>query len=350
MPATRSSATRYQRGVKLLIRDVRPVEYDAVSDLLADTYGGEGLVGAAYLPAVHDTAARAKEPGTDVLVAVSSQTETSAPATARRVLGTATLALPGARHNSGSTSGEATLRMLAVHRTARKRGIGTALVAECVARARLAGASSLGLDTSDMMSDAHRLYARLGFRRVPERDAPARSGGILRAYQVELQPWPTIRPARPEEHRAAGELTVEAYVDAGLIGAGDAYAAHLEDAERRAAEAELLVAVDATHHLLGTVTYCPTGSAYGEIARSDEGEFRMLAVARHARRSGIGEALVRSCLRLGRAEGKTGLALSTATAMRSAHRLYERLGFTREPARDWTPVPGVDLIAYAREI
>jgi ribosomal protein S18 acetylase RimI-like enzyme len=331
--------------VNPLIRDVRPIEYDAVSDLLADTYGGEGLVGPAYLPAVDDTAARAKEPGTDVLVAVSTATGDS-----DGVLGTATLALPGTRLNSGSTSGEATLRMLAVHRSARKLGVGTALVAECVARARLAGATKLGLDTTDTMTDAHRLYARLGFLRRPERDAAARSGGMLRAYLRELRPWPVIRPARPDEHLAAGELTLGAYVDAGLIGADDAYAVHLKDAERRAAEAALLVAVDAEQCLLGTVTYCPTGSAYGEIASADEGEFRMLAVARHARGAGIGEALVRSCLRIGRDEGKAGLALSTATGMTSAHRLYERLGFARDPDRDWTPVPGIDLMAYAREI
>jgi ribosomal protein S18 acetylase RimI-like enzyme len=33
--------------------------------------------------------------------------------------------------------------------------------------------------------------------------------------------------------------------------------------------------------------------------------------------------------------------------MHAAHRLYERLGFTRVPERDWSPVPGVQLVAYA---
>jgi hypothetical protein len=32
--------------------------------------------------------------------------------------------------------------------------------------------------------------------------------------------------------------------------------------------------------------------------------------------------------------------------MRAAHRIYERLGFRRAPDRDWSPVPGVDLIAF----
>jgi hypothetical protein len=33
--------------------------------------------------------------------------------------------------------------------------------------------------------------------------------------------------------------------------------------------------------------------------------------------------------------------------MRAAHRAYERLGFRRAPERDWSPVPGIDLYAFA---
>jgi hypothetical protein len=32
--------------------------------------------------------------------------------------------------------------------------------------------------------------------------------------------------------------------------------------------------------------------------------------------------------------------------MTAAHRLYERLGFARAPARDWSPVPEVQLRVY----
>ncbi len=32
--------------------------------------------------------------------------------------------------------------------------------------------------------------------------------------------------------------------------------------------------------------------------------------------------------------------------MAAAHRLYERLGFTRVPERDWKPREDVQLIAY----
>jgi hypothetical protein len=42
--------------------------------------------------------------------------------------------------------------------------------------------------------------------------------------------------------------------------------------------------------------------------------------------------------------------LSSARDMTTAHRLYERLGFTRAPARDWSPVEGVELAVYELEL
>jgi hypothetical protein len=35
--------------------------------------------------------------------------------------------------------------------------------------------------------------------------------------------------------------------------------------------------------------------------------------------------------------------------MAAAHRLYGRLGFVRLPERDFRPLPGVDLLAFAVE-
>jgi hypothetical protein len=32
--------------------------------------------------------------------------------------------------------------------------------------------------------------------------------------------------------------------------------------------------------------------------------------------------------------------------MSGAHRLYERLGFVRDEAMDWEPVPGINLLGY----
>ncbi|HEX6328152.1 MAG TPA: GNAT family N-acetyltransferase [Jiangellaceae bacterium] len=154
----------------------------------------------------------------------------------------------------------------------------------------------------------------------------------------------TIRPARPDEYAAAGAVTVAAYRAAGM--ARGEYVTQLRDAATRADEAELLVAVDPDGVVLGSVTFCPAGSSWREVAREDEGEFRMLAVDPRAQGHGVGRALVEACLDRTRELGLRGLALSTPHSNGRAHRLYEQLGFHRDPDRDWAPIPDVELIVY----
>lgn len=155
---------------------------------------------------------------------------------------------------------------------------------------------------------------------------------------------------RPQVHELAeaGSVTVAAYRAGGMALGG--YVDQLQDTHRRHREAELLVAVDPDGRVLGTVTFCPAGSSWREIARSDEAEFRMLAVDPAAQRQGVGRALVEACLGRARSQGFRGIVLSTPLRNAGAHRLYEQLGFVRDPDRDWTPVPGVDLVAYARPL
>ncbi len=156
-----------------------------------------------------------------------------------------------------------------------------------------------------------------------------------------------IRQALPEEYDAVGELTVAAYSQDGFV-RGE-YAMTLRAAADRAAKAELWVAADESG-LLGTVTYCPPGSVYREIGLDHEGEFRMLGVAGRARGLGIGTALTSHCIERTRELGLPRIVLSSAVAMTAAHRIYERLGFTRLPERDWAPIPGLDLYAFSLDL
>lgn len=157
-----------------------------------------------------------------------------------------------------------------------------------------------------------------------------------------------LRRAQPEEFAAVGELTLAAYVADGFLDNDDDYAAELRAAAHRAAEAELIVAVDPTsHELLGTVTFCLSGSHYAEISRAGEAEFRMLAVSPAARGRGIGHALARWCVERAREQGCTAVVLSSLDRMHTAHRLYERMGFRRLPERDWFPTPEIALVGYA---
>ena len=156
-----------------------------------------------------------------------------------------------------------------------------------------------------------------------------------------------IRLAVPAEYDAVGDLTVEAYSHDGFV-RGD-YAMTLRAAADRAARAELWVAADPSG-LLGTVTYCPVGSVYREIGLDDEGEFRMLGVAGRARGLGVGTALTERCIERTREFGHRRIVMSSAAYMTTAHRIYERLGFVRLPERDWAPIPGVDLYAFALDL
>lgn len=162
-----------------------------------------------------------------------------------------------------------------------------------------------------------------------------------------ISSWSVDR-AVPADFPAVAELTVGVYLGEGL--ASEGYAEQLADVEGRAGRAELLVVRDDAGRVVGSLALVLEGD-FGEVTESDdEASFRMLAVSRSVRGSGVGEALVRICLDRARVAGKRRVVISTDPRMAAAHRLYERLGFRRLPARDWSPVPGVDLLVYALEL
>jgi ribosomal protein S18 acetylase RimI-like enzyme len=160
----------------------------------------------------------------------------------------------------------------------------------------------------------------------------------------------TIRVARPAEYEVAGRLTVEAYRASGYVEADTPYGLKLADAGTRAREAELWVAVDEEDTVLGTVTMAVPTSPWAQIAGPADMEFRMLAVSAAARGRGVGEALTRAVLDRTAELGLTGVVLSSATQMATAHRIYERLGFHRTPAKDWQPTPETHLLTYRLDL
>ena len=179
-----------------------------------------------------------------------------------------------------------------------------------------------------------------------------------------------MRPVRPEDHATVARLTVAAYRALPGQVLPDDYAAELADVAARAAEAEVLVATVARspavgpeaagesrrgpaagREVVGSVAYVPgAASPLAEMLGPDEAGVRMLAVDPAYQGGGAGRALLAACVERARAAGKTRLALHSTEAMAAAHRLYERAGFRREPARDWYPVPGLRLLGFVLDL
>jgi ribosomal protein S18 acetylase RimI-like enzyme len=166
-----------------------------------------------------------------------------------------------------------------------------------------------------------------------------------------------IRAVRPSEYEAAGELTVEAYrtIDAGNAvyeREPEAFAEYLHevrDIAGRRASSEILVA-EVDGRIVGCVTFVDGLTPLSEVDDPDAATVRMLGVAAEARDRGVGEALMRECIDRARRSGRKRVRLDTRTSMTSAQRLYERLGFRRDPDHDWSPAPDILLLGYVLDL
>jgi GNAT superfamily N-acetyltransferase len=111
---------------------------------------------------------------------------------------------------------------------------------------------------------------------------------------------------------------------------------------------ELLVA-EADGEILGSVALFPSKiDAYeGNVEELEYPEIRMLAVSPAARGKGVAKALVFECIDRTKAKGYNSIGLHTGEFMETAMRLYESLGFQREPQHDFEPAnDGIIVKAY----
>ena len=166
---------------RILIRLARDPEFEEVGALVRSAYEGDYVLDADYLAEIEDVRGRAAH--SQVWLAEEDG----------RILGTVTTPLPGRRLQDDTEPGEMDLRLLGVAREARGRGVARRLVTHCIELARARGASRLVLHTASTMTAPQRLYERMGFERIPEREYEfVRSGETLRllAYALRLSPLP----------------------------------------------------------------------------------------------------------------------------------------------------------------
>jgi ribosomal protein S18 acetylase RimI-like enzyme len=101
--------------------------------------------------------------------------------------------------------------------------------------------------------------------------------------------------------------------------------------------------------IVGSVAlFPPNTDAYeGYVDKLDYPEIRVLAVSPEARGNGVASALISECIQRSKAKGFHCIGLHTADFMKSAIRLYERIGFERLPQYDFEPAnDGVIVKAF----
>lgn len=159
------------------IRPAVDSDLDQMGRLTVRAYVDGGHLSAEndYLRELADPAGR--RDGCDLLVAVDP---------AGQLLGSVSLVHPHSPQREVAASDEAEIRVLAVDPDAQGRGIGSALVTECLDRARAAGYPAAALCVIEGNEGAARLYTRFGFTRVPDRDWEPAPGVRLRAYRLPL--------------------------------------------------------------------------------------------------------------------------------------------------------------------
>ncbi len=171
----------------------------------------------------------------------------------------------------------------------------------------------------------------------------------MKPRAVRLHQPVIIRDALPGELDEVGEIRVTAYQAGGHMSPDSGYAPVLR-ALGAAGDGTVLVAVDEADHdrILGTVMLQLWPQAGQVVVGPGEAEIRALAVTPAGQGRGTGSALLKAVIERSAQHGVRRLVLLTQPDMLAAQHMYLREGFHRLPERDWSPAPGLTLLAYGR--
>ncbi|WP_461155378.1 GNAT family N-acetyltransferase [Saccharopolyspora tripterygii] len=158
------------------IRAALPAEHEAVGEISAKAYADAGNLPAdgSYVSVLRDAATRSAE--AELLVALDGD----------HPVGTVTVCRPGDGYAQIARHGEVEFRMLAVSPDAGGQGIGRQLVDAVLERAWAEGAARVVLCVSETAETPRRLYERMGFARLRDRDWSPTGDITLLGYSLDL--------------------------------------------------------------------------------------------------------------------------------------------------------------------
>lgn len=153
-----------------------------------------------------------------------------------------------------------------------------------------------------------------------------------------------IRDAGEGDAEAIAALWTEAYFDEGEGGRDAPYAR--SDFDQTAAAAAYLLVTERNGAVVGVVALLAPGEPSRAIALNNEAELARLVVSSATRRQGVGRDLANRCAELARSEGWPAISLWSRPYQRAGHRLYESLGYQRQPERDSTDGTGFGRLVF----
>jgi predicted N-acetyltransferase YhbS len=161
-----------------------------------------------------------------------------------------------------------------------------------------------------------------------------------------------IRAAKRHEIPAIEEIYVWAYAEYRDEVPSAVFDAYIEDLRQLAVhwdEAAVLVA-EFDGRIAGCVLFYADASLAGLGLPREWAGFRKLAVRPDLRGRGIGRALVESCVHRAHRIGSPTIGVHTASFMKAACNIYERMGFRRCPRYDLTASEVFGVAARARDV
>jgi len=160
-----------------------------------------------------------------------------------------------------------------------------------------------------------------------------------------------LRDAREEDRNAIRAVTLAAFQQYSVVMQAhwEGYRKGILNALADVKPAEQIVA-EQDGAIVGAVLLYPPGTVFfrpdGSRVALEYPEARLLGVAPPARGRGIGEALLRECIRRARRSGAAALTLHTSDFMKAGKRMYERMGFVRAAELDFHPSKDLTVMGY----